>query len=163
MYTSLQATYFPLGQIYDYDNVHVDKLYKCLVVKPTWVVKVIWPLDDVAIDVLVEAVHTDDRYFPLSAVQLALTQRLYNSVTHWRLWGGEITKAENAYMVSVWFHDIFPSRFSYKIYNSANYIIYISYLYMYRKGTSIWQAPVFRHIRALQKKTWKVIIWMNEL
>ena len=33
----------------------------------------------------------------------------------------------------------------------------------YRKGTSNRQAPVFRHLRALQKSPWKFIIWMNEL
>ena len=33
----------------------------------------------------------------------------------------------------------------------------------YRKGTSIQQAPVFRHLRALRKSPWKFIIWMNEL
>ena len=33
----------------------------------------------------------------------------------------------------------------------------------YRKGTSIRQAPVFRHLRALRKSRWKFIIWMNEL
>ena len=33
----------------------------------------------------------------------------------------------------------------------------------YRKGTSIRQAPVFRHLRALQNSPWKFIIWMNEL
>ena len=35
--------------------------------------------------------------------------------------------------------------------------------YMYRKGTSIRQAPVFRHLRALRKSPLKFIIWMNEL
>ena len=34
---------------------------------------------------------------------------------------------------------------------------------LYRKGTSIRQAPVFRHLRALQKSQWKFIISMNEL
>ena len=34
---------------------------------------------------------------------------------------------------------------------------------LYRKGTSIRQAPVFRHLRALRKSPWKFIIWMNEL
>ena len=34
---------------------------------------------------------------------------------------------------------------------------------VYRKGTSIRQAPVFRHLRALRKSPWKFIIWMNEL
>ena len=33
----------------------------------------------------------------------------------------------------------------------------------YRKGTSIRQAPVFRHLRALRKSPWKFIICMNEL
>ena len=33
----------------------------------------------------------------------------------------------------------------------------------YRKSTSIRQAPVFRHLRALRKTPWKFIIWMNEL
>ena len=33
----------------------------------------------------------------------------------------------------------------------------------YRKGTSIRQAPVFRHLGALRKSPWKFIIWMNEL
>ena len=33
----------------------------------------------------------------------------------------------------------------------------------YRKGTSIRQAPVFRHLRALRKSPWKCSIWMNEL
>ena len=33
----------------------------------------------------------------------------------------------------------------------------------YRKGTSIRQAPVFQHLRALRKSQWKIIIWMNEL
>ena len=33
----------------------------------------------------------------------------------------------------------------------------------YRKGTSIQQAQVFRHLRALLKSPWKFIIWMNEL
>ena len=33
----------------------------------------------------------------------------------------------------------------------------------YRKGTSIRQAPVFRHLRALRKRPCKFIIWMNEL
>ena len=33
----------------------------------------------------------------------------------------------------------------------------------YRKGTSIRQAPVFRHLRALRKSPWKFIIWTNEL
>ena len=33
----------------------------------------------------------------------------------------------------------------------------------YRKGTSIRQAPVFRHLRAFRKSPWKFIIWMNEL
>ena len=33
----------------------------------------------------------------------------------------------------------------------------------YRKGTSIRQAPVFRHLRVLRKSPWKFIIWMNEL
>ena len=33
----------------------------------------------------------------------------------------------------------------------------------YRKGTSIRQAPVFRHLRALRKSPWKFIIWMTEL
>ena len=27
----------------------------------------------------------------------------------------------------------------------------------YRKGTSIWQAPVFQHLRALRKSSWKFI------
>ena len=35
--------------------------------------------------------------------------------------------------------------------------------YMYRKDTSIQQAPVFRHFRALRKSPWKFFIWMNEL
>ena len=35
--------------------------------------------------------------------------------------------------------------------------------YMYRKGTSIRQAPVFRHLGALRKSPWKFIIWMNKL
>ena len=34
---------------------------------------------------------------------------------------------------------------------------------LYRKGTSIRQAPIFRHLRALQKSPRKFIIWMNEL
>ena len=34
---------------------------------------------------------------------------------------------------------------------------------MYRKATSIRQAPVFRHLGALRKNPWKIIIWMNEL
>ena len=34
---------------------------------------------------------------------------------------------------------------------------------LYRKDTSIRQAPVFRHLRALRKSPWKFIIWMNEL
>ena len=34
---------------------------------------------------------------------------------------------------------------------------------VYRKGTSIRQAPVFRHLRALRNSPWKFIIWMNEL
>ena len=34
---------------------------------------------------------------------------------------------------------------------------------MYRKGTNIQQAPVFRHLRALRKSPWKFIIWMNEI
>ena len=34
---------------------------------------------------------------------------------------------------------------------------------MYRKGTSIREAPVFRHLGALRKSPWKFIIWMNEL
>ena len=33
----------------------------------------------------------------------------------------------------------------------------------YRKGTSIRQAPVFRHLRALWKSPRKFIIWINEL
>ena len=33
----------------------------------------------------------------------------------------------------------------------------------YRKGTSIWQAPVFQHLSAFRKSPWKFIIWMNEL
>ena len=33
----------------------------------------------------------------------------------------------------------------------------------YRKGTSIRQAPVFWHLRALRKSPWKFIIWMNEI
>ena len=33
----------------------------------------------------------------------------------------------------------------------------------YRKGTSIRQAPVFWHLRALRKSPWKFIIWMKEL
>ena len=32
----------------------------------------------------------------------------------------------------------------------------------YRTGTSIRQAPVFRHLRALWKSPWKFVIWMNE-
>ena len=36
-----------------------------------------------------------------------------------------------------------------------------SIFYKYRKGTSIRQAPVFRHLRALQKSSWKFIIWMT--
>ena len=35
--------------------------------------------------------------------------------------------------------------------------------YNYRKGTSIRQAPGFRHLRALRKSPWQFIIWMNEL
>ena len=38
-----------------------------------------------------------------------------------------------------------------------------SYDQKYRKGTSIRQAPVFRHLRAFRKSPWKFIIWMNEL
>ena len=34
---------------------------------------------------------------------------------------------------------------------------------MYRKDTSIRQAPVFRHLRALRKSPWRFIILMNEL
>ena len=34
---------------------------------------------------------------------------------------------------------------------------------MYCKGTSIRQAPVFRHLRPLRKNPWKFIIWMNKL
>ena len=37
------------------------------------------------------------------------------------------------------------------------------FLLQYRTGTSIRQAPVFRHLRALRKSPWKFIIWMNEL
>ena len=33
----------------------------------------------------------------------------------------------------------------------------------YRKGISIRQAPVFRHLRALRKSPWKFINFMNEL
>ena len=33
----------------------------------------------------------------------------------------------------------------------------------YRKGTSIRQAPVFWHLRAFRKSSWKFIIWMNGL
>ena len=33
----------------------------------------------------------------------------------------------------------------------------------YRKGTSIREVTVFRHLRALRKSPWKFIIWMNEL
>ena len=33
----------------------------------------------------------------------------------------------------------------------------------YRKGTSIRQAPIFRHLRALRKNPWKFINCMNEL
>ena len=33
---------------------------------------------------------------------------------------------------------------------------------MYRKGTSIRQAPVFWHLRVLLESPWKFIIWMNE-
>ena len=36
------------------------------------------------------------------------------------------------------------------------------WLVLYRKGTSIRQAPVFRHLRALRKSPWKFIIWMND-
>ena len=35
--------------------------------------------------------------------------------------------------------------------------------HLYRKDTSIRQAPVFRHLRALRKSPWKFIIWMNEV
>ena len=42
----------------------------------------------------------------------------------------------------------------------GSYTVYYS---TYRKGTSIRQAPVFRHLRALRKSPWKFIIWMNEL
>ena len=31
----------------------------------------------------------------------------------------------------------------------------------YRKGTSIRQVPVFRHLRALRKNPWKLINFMN--
>ena len=34
--------------------------------------------------------------------------------------------------------------------------------YSYCKGTSIRQAPVFRHLRVLLESPWKFIIWMNE-
>ena len=46
--------------------------------------------------------------------------------------------------------------------NERKYILPHS-LEWYRKGTSIRQAPVFRHLRALRKTPWKFIIWMNEL
>ena len=39
----------------------------------------------------------------------------------------------------------------------VTHILFVSY----RKGTSIRQAPVFRHLRALRKSPWKFIIWMN--
>ena len=38
-----------------------------------------------------------------------------------------------------------------------------NFISSYRKGTSIRQAPVFRHLRALQRNPWKFIMWMNEL
>ena len=38
-----------------------------------------------------------------------------------------------------------------------------AYKYFYHKGTSIRQAPVFRHLRALRKSPWKFIILTNEL
>ena len=34
---------------------------------------------------------------------------------------------------------------------------------LYHKGSSIRQAPVFRHLRALRKNPWKFINFMNEL
>ena len=40
--------------------------------------------------------------------------------------------------------------------------MWVAVFTMYRKGTSIRQAPVFRHLRALRKSSWKFIIWMNE-
>ena len=40
---------------------------------------------------------------------------------------------------------------------------YLVYTCSYRKGTSIRQAPVFRHLGALRKSPWTFIIWMNEL
>ena len=41
--------------------------------------------------------------------------------------------------------------------------LHIYHFLMYRKGTSIRQAPVFRHLRALRKSPWKFIIWINKL
>ena len=51
--------------------------------------------------------------------------------------------------------------------NSVNTLLALSYRYVhkktYRKGTSIRQAPVFRHLRALPKRPWNFILWMNKL
>ena len=43
------------------------------------------------------------------------------------------------------------------------YLYHIEITIFYRKGTSIRQAPVFRHLRALRKNPWKFINFMNEL
>ena len=65
-------------------------------------------------------------------------------------------------------HVEFPQSLHYLIYEeshkSGNNMMEISCLgSKYRKGTSIRQAPDFRHLRALRKSPWKFIIWMNEL
>ena len=84
------------------------------------------------------------------------------------------------------FSDVMPSRSPVKVYVKRCYnvngttrakhlwwlgknfflllrIRLFSHLLLYRKGTSIRQAPVFRHLRALRKSPWKFIIWMNKL
>ena len=53
----------------------------------------------------------------------------------------------------------------FKASNACALMVYIHnmFMFLYRKGTSIRQAPVFRHLGALRRSPWKFIIWMNEL
>ena len=68
-----------------------------------------------------------------------------------------ITGQVNVYMYNI---QVYIDLSFSKVMN-LNYCLHI--LFIYRKCTSIRQAPVFRHLRALRKSPWKFIIWMNEL
>ena len=47
-------------------------------------------------------------------------------------------------------------------YTSNRNLYLVELCSLYCKGTSIRQAPVFRHLRVLLESPWKFIIWMNE-